>query len=638
MLGALLTFAVSAGIAACGRSVLAKWVDELDPLARWGVGGLFGLGSVGTLSLAVGLLPDGLRWGVALPLGIAVWGWVLGWRRRRELAFMTPEGPTWAFVAALALALLFAFVGAVTPSDMSDWDSLAYHLAVPKMWIEAGQITFVSFIHHSNFPLAIDLLYAWGLQWGGEAGAKAFSVAILAFGVAALFGLARERWGRGAGWWSALCFATIPAVLWEAGTAYIDIGHGLFAGLGLWFVARWLDGNGARSNLVLAGVGLGLAMGSKYTGLQTFAVALAALGVGALLLGRAREGARGIALVGVLALAIAAPWYAKNVAWTGNPVYPFFFERFGGRNWSQPQADVYRDEQQSFGVGRTATGRDFGAFGEAVVGLAAAPEPYINRGQYPLGTLGAVVLAAGFLWAFAGVRRGRRLEGGVLGMVLLSLAIWFLLSQQSRYILTLAVPLSMLAGGAVARLRAGPLLAVAAALQAGYSLWMIKTLLIDDRLPVALGRVSQDEFLTRRVPFYAPSRVLNERVKGGQVALYDEVFGFFLDVPYFWANPGHSSEIPYASLSTGTEYAEAMRRLGFTHVYVSLSPVVADPAFVAKWLASMGLAQGVSWTDDERRDLLGQFQTRWKVLLADAVRDGELTPVAQFRSGLLFAL
>lgn len=650
MLGAVITFAVCAGVAGCARSLLGRWLDALDPAAAWGVAGLFGLGALGTVSLFVGLVPGGLKWGVALPIGLALLGLGLWSRGRvgrplREVHGVVaegapqagrPEGVEWAFVAALGLALLFAFIGAVTPSDMSDWDSLAYHLALPKLWIDAGQITPVSFIHHSNFPLAIDLLYAWGLSWGGESGAKAFSVALFALGLLAIGGLARGRWGRRAGWWATLCFAGIPTVLWESGTAYIDVGHGLYAGLGLWFVAQWLEAPENRASLVLAGLGLGLAMGSKYTGLQTLAVGLAVLGIGSLVLGRVREGAKAFALVGVLAVAIAAPWYAKNVAWTGNPVYPFFFERLGGRNWSQPQADVYRDEQQSFGVGRTAAGRDLSAFGEAVVGLAVAPAPFINRGQYPLGTLGVGVLAAGFVWAFAGLRRGRRLEAAVLASVLLSLVLWFALSQQSRYIVTLAVPLAVLAGGAAVRLRAGQLLAGVVALQAAYSLWMIKTLLVDDRLPVALGRVSREEFLTRRVPFFPPSQVLNEQVGGGRVALYDEVFGFFLDVPYFWANPGHSSEIPYASLNTGEEYAEAMRRLGFTHVYVSLSPIVADPNFVRPWLVSMGLAEGEPLTAEERRSLLDQFQTRWKVLLADAVNSGELRPGAQFRSGLLF--
>lgn len=638
MLGALVTLVFCVLIAGAGRAVFGRWLDRLDPAAAWGVGGLFGLGAVGTATLALGLLPGGLRWGLVVPVACAAYGAWASWRRLLAERPRAPQGWEWAFAGALGLGLLFALVCAATPSDMLDWDSLAYHLALAKLWLAEGRITYVSFIHHANFPGAIDLLYVWGWTWGGQTGAKGFSVGIYALGLMSLFGLARQRYGERAGWWAALALAAMPVVLWESGTAYIDVGHGLFAGLGLWFAARWLEEREDTGWLVLAGIGLGLGIGSKYTGLQTLAVAGLVIGV-ACLVGRALgQGLRAVALVSVLALAIGGGWYVKNSVWTGNPVFPFFYERFGGKNWSQPQADVYRDEQQSFGLGRTDAGRDWSQFGRAVVGLAVEPRPYINAGQYPLGTLGMGFLATALMWAFSGRRKERRAESAVLAGVLVSLVLWFALSQQSRYIVTLAVPLAVMAGGAVVRLRAGPWLAGALALQAAYALWLTENLLVLPRLPVLTGAMSPAEFQTRRIPFYEPAQFINDAAKGGMVALYDEVFGSLLDVPYFWANPGHSSEIPYASLDTGEAYAEALRKMGITHVYLSLSPVVADQAFVPHWLASMGLGDAEPISDEERAELLGGFQTRWKVLLADAVRGRQLRPVQQFRSGLLFEL
>lgn len=638
MLGALVTLVFCVLVAGAGRALFARWLDRLDPAAAWGVGGLFGLGALGTVTLALGLLPGGLRWGLVLPLGMAAYGAWAGWRRWPADRPRLPRGWEWAFGAALGLGLLFALVCAATPSDMLDWDSLAYHLALAKLWLAEGRITYVSFIHHANFPGAIDLLYVWGWTWGGQTGAKGFSVAILGLGLMSLFGLARQRYGERAGWWAALALGSMPVVLWESGTAYIDVGHGLFAGLGLWFAARWLGEREDTGWLVLAGIGLGLGIGSKYTGLQTLAVAGLVLG-GACVMGRAvGQGLRAVGLVTVLALAVGGGWYVKNAAWTGNPVFPFFYERLGGKNWSQPQADVYRDEQQTFGVGRTDTGRDWSQFGRAVTGLAIEPSPYINAGQYPLGTLGVAFLATALLWAFASRRRDNRAEGAVLAAVLVSLVLWFALSQQSRYIVTLAVPLAVMGGGAVVRLRAGPLLAAALVAQAAYALWLTESLLVLPRLPVLTGAMSAAEFQTRRIPFYEPAQFINDVAKDGKVALYDEVFGTVLDVPYFWANPGHSSEIPYASLDAGEAYVQALRTMRITHVYLSLSPVVADPVFVPHWLASMGLGDAAPITDAERAELLAGFQTRWKVLLADAVREGQLRPVRQFRAGLLFEL
>ena len=45
---------------------------------------------------------------------------------------------------------------------------------------------------------------------------------------------------------------------------------------------------------------------------------------------RCRLGLRALGLFCVVALLVAAPWYARNVAFTGNPVYPFAYRLFGG--------------------------------------------------------------------------------------------------------------------------------------------------------------------------------------------------------------------------------------------------------------------------------------------------------------------
>ena len=40
---------------------------------------------------------------------------------------------------------------------------------------------------------------------------------------------------------------------------------------------------------------------------------------------------KALALFGGIALIVAAPWYLCNLAFTGNPVYPFAYGIFGGR-------------------------------------------------------------------------------------------------------------------------------------------------------------------------------------------------------------------------------------------------------------------------------------------------------------------
>lgn len=640
MLGAFVTFLFCAGAAGLGIAVFDRWLRPLDPACRLAFGGLIGLGSVGTLTLLLGLLPSGLRWGLFVVAALGLGGIVLLTKRATELKATKPEGYEWAFVAGIGLAAVFGLIGALAPSDSLDWDTLAYHLAVPKIWIHDGSIHPISFIHHSNFPLDVDGLYIWGLQWGGQAGAKAFSTAFLLLGALAVFGMARERYGKWAGWWAALAFATMPVVMWEAGTAYIDVGNGLYVGLGILCLANWASDESASSHWpILGGVMLGFAAGSKYNGLQIVVAACAAV----VLIRRSSGGFRGALTAGLLALAIASPWYVKNVLWTGNPVYPFFFERFGGKNWNQTSADMYRDEQQSFGVGRTERGHDPAAIGEAVLGLAFQPGRYNNPGQtsglgFPFQALGFAVVAGGLVWCFSG--RMRRYEAATIGSIGIAMLMWFFLSQQSRYLIGLAVPLCALLGGAVVRLRAGPVVAAAAAAQGLYSAWLIKTFRTDVQLPVLAGKVTEDQFLSS-TPFHEAAKTIDEVCKNGRVALYNEVFGFFLDVPYFWANPGHSTEIPYATLRDGHELALSLKSLGMTHVYLSLDYM--EPGQRRRMIAAMGLGSAPHpYTSEEIRGAFADIRNKWPVLLAQAIESGDLAPIKTFGEqgvhGILFSL
>jgi len=159
------------------------------------------------------------------------------------------------------------------------------------------------------------------------------------------------------------------------------------------------------------------------------------------------------------------------------------------------------------------------------------------------------------------------------------------------------------------------------------------------QLLVALGKVSGDEYQAATVPFAEGARKLNEIVPAtGKVALFDEVFGFLLDKPYFWANPGHSTMIPYDGMTSGADLAEGLKKLGFTHVYASISPMVKDRTFARSWLASMGIADGDPIPADQREALLANWEGKWQILLADAVKEGQIRLVEPLRSGLIFEI
>jgi hypothetical protein len=342
---------------------------------------------------------------------------------------------------------------------------------------------------------------------------------------------------------------------------------------------------------------------------------------------------------------IASPWYIKNVVNTGNPVYPFFYSKLDGHNWSAPQAEEYSREQASFGVGRDEGGKlDKTQIGHAVLGLAYEPGRYINPlqkfgGGTPLGAVGVTVLCAMLAWAFSG--RARAFEIFSLGAIGVSLAMWFLLSQQSRYIVTLSIPLAVMLGGGIYRLRAGPALSWIAFSQAAIAIGLQIYLVSWAQFPVAIGLESPSTFQSQRIPFYEAAQAINRTVpKTGRVALYDEVFGDLLEVPYYWANPGHSNEIPYDTMQDGNDYANAMQKMGFTHVYVNLSRTVHDPEQVRAWIAAMGLnGQPQPWPAEiAQKYNLNGFEQHFVPLIADAAVRERLRPVQAFNTGILFVI
>ena len=652
----ILTLLIALGAGGLGRGLFGRWTLAQDPAARFGLHGLLGLGFLGWITLPLGLLPSGLRWGGYVIVGVSILGLALLLKERPRGSL--PKGPAALGLLVLVLAGVVALVGVLAPSDAYDWDSLAYHLAVPKLWLAAGRIEFVSYIHHSNFPFLVDNLYLWGEWWGGQAGAKAFSWAYAAYGAFAIFGLARTRYGAAAGWWSAVAFGTVPMVLWEAGTAYVDVSHALFGGLGIWLAAGATEGGGRRaeggtSGWVLPALLLGGAVGSKYTALQTLPILAAVLlvysfsGDSAL-----RPPPSAFVKMGLVALLIGSPWYVRNVVDTGNPVYPFFYSKLGGRNWDAFQERIYKDQQQTFGAGRpmaeayTSGPLEPLRLGSSILGTAYSPgrysDPSPTGGQgFPFVSLGAIPMVALLGWLISG--RSRRPEGVCLAVALVSFGAWFFLSQQARYAFVWCVPLIMLAGGAVPRLKAGRVVAGAIAVQAALTFFVATRFgtAFTDKLRVVLGGETAEAYETRKIAFAEPARYLNDVAKGGRVALFDEVFGYLLDVPYFWAGPGHTTEMGYATMRNGDEFVLALKRLGITHVYFSTSTAFGGgpegERERERWARAAGLAgvpEPYAGTDREAR--LSDQRSAYKMFLAEAVASGKLRLLKAFGRRLVF--
>ncbi|MCX7044071.1 MAG: hypothetical protein NTX50_01105, partial [Candidatus Sumerlaeota bacterium] len=148
---------------------------------------------------------------------------------------------------------------------------------------------------------------------------------------------------------AALLFVATPVVLIVGCWEFIDLGIAAFFFGFVYALAQWAH-NRQRGWLVAAGFFGAGCLGTKYTMIPL--VALGGLWVAALsLAATARDQPKplGVAIrrflfIMGIAGVFAAPWYLKNWAMTGNPVYPLAWGIFRGGEWSAANDAFYKNK------------------------------------------------------------------------------------------------------------------------------------------------------------------------------------------------------------------------------------------------------------------------------------------------------
>ena len=607
--------------------------ERLQPL-RPLLAVVLGMGTLAYLILAAGLL--GQLHAPVLGLLLAT-GWGLSvpfWRSYRVPSEKAADldsawEPRLAVLAIAGLVVLavMSLVSALAPVGGLDWDSLSYHLAAPKIYLRAGHIGLIAYDSHTDFPATMEMLYLLGLQWAGGPGGKLFHWAAGWLTAAALWGWTStlevngRRLPRWAGPAAALAFASMPLVLWEMSTAYVDLGTALFQLLALACLVeavadreRGVHPGGAA----LAGLFSGFALGTKYTALLQFGL-LGLVLIWALFRSPGKErsaGIRAVLLFGVLGGLVAAPWYVKNWLWVHNPVYPFYYSLFPHSfSWNKGFEQAYYGEQKLFGYGATP---------EAYKSPASLVTALWNLGLHGRAFfitfrsfIGDRIGSLGPLWIgllpLLPWTRGLGLRFRLILLYSgLSILVWFFMTQQSRYLMPVFAPLAVVAAGVLATLEVRPLRLAAGAFT-GFAVLLCALLnlpLAQMALPVVTGAVSEAEYLHANgdiASLAESARFVNTLPADSRVALYQETRGFYFDRDYFWANPGQHDMIPYDRLRTGDELADTLRGFRITHVLIN-------------------------YDNDPTR---GYLETPWYRLLQDAIRRGRLKPLYSTDGALL---
>jgi len=540
----------------------------------------FGLLAYVTLALGeAGLLRRPILWGV---LVCAAWfgrresvsGGARALRGVRRWVVGAPAGE----LAALAIGTgLLALECLLVMAPAFGGDQTKYQLVYPRLFAEAGALVATPWSFWGYMQYLVNMLFTAAFVLSGDVLARFVNVAYGVMATVAVFTLGRRCFGRAVGAWAALLFFTMPFTATLMIRAWVEFALTFYVLLAVVAVFAWRE-SGVRSWLALAAAMGGFAAGTKLMGVLAPTLLGTVVFGTALARGGFRGAARATVGFGLVAMVVAAPCYLRNAVATGNPIFPFGYGVFGGRNWSAEAArgldDYYAAYRETHAQKRGA-----GAYGSWIDALrfpwdaTMAPYAFENVGRFAY-DVGPLLLA--FVPGVLLLRRDSRawiLVG--LGLTYGAIVV-FGMWAHPRYVhptlpLFLVVAVQVLwtlgAGGATARRGAVALLALTVAMQAVTALRVVAPV-APDSLRVATGWMSEDAFLRRYERRYPLWDLVNHEVPAtGNVLILAMIpHPYHILRPFTLASPLEQGAIDYRHLATVDELTAALAPFGVTHV------------------------------------------------------------------------
>ena len=410
--------------------------------------------------------------------------------------------------AILAILIVEVLMGVLPPTSR---DELTHHLAIPKLYAEAGRIVEVPMAPYAYYPMLVDMLYTPWIYWGYDFVPKWIHALYGALTALLLYAYLARRMNSAYGLLGAFFFLSTPVILRLSHWGYIDLAITFYTTAALLLLLRWREDRNALGALALAGLSLGFALATKPNGLVS---ALTIMMLFALVLAKPpRESflasVRETTLFGALAAIPFLPWLCKNWWQTSNPFYPFF------PGWFPAQAGSGLDVASFTGIDIFAK-REL-LYGENIWQIVALPLRLFFSGQddnpqFFDGVLTPVLILL-LPWAF----RGKWSEDKKIlaGFSLLTLLCGiFLVDLRVRYVLSIVPPLVILLVYGVfniyTRIKRPAILFVGLLICAawhGAFLW--KYVAAAAPWPYLVGAESRDDYLTRTLPEYSAFGYIN---------------------------------------------------------------------------------------------------------------------------------
>jgi hypothetical protein len=261
----------------------------------------------------------------------------------------------WFHLFNLAILFILLFL-ALTLSQAPPirTDSLVYHLAIPKAFLENHGILNLPNNIYSFFPLLFEMLFLFCMTFGREALPQLAGLGVTLLLLCALVLYIKQHFSSRFVALTPILFFTVPTFFEVSTTAYIDVGVGGLIFFSFYSWDRWRNSKQEGwfwFMIVFAA--------SAWAAKLTAFIVLPLVFLGIALEGRNRENSiwvlKKLLWFSVVVFLFILPWWGKNYYYSGNPFVPLFMEVLGGSekiNWDPERARLMDQYVKMFGMGR----------------------------------------------------------------------------------------------------------------------------------------------------------------------------------------------------------------------------------------------------------------------------------------------
>ncbi|WP_024334613.1 ArnT family glycosyltransferase [Desulfotignum balticum] len=494
-------------------------------------------------------------------------------------------------VFALLIAAGIGWICLLSAVPPVDRDALTHHLFITKLYLLHSGIYEISHIPFSYYPMNLDLLYLIPLYFNKDITPKYIHFAFALVTGILIFRYLVRRTDTAHALLGALFFLTLPLVVRLSSTVYVDLGLICFLFAALLYLFKWIESGFSLRPLIISGIWCGLALGTKYNGLLglfllgTFVTFVYARFHTEKKYGSLKAAGWGMLFIFV-SLAVFSPWMIRNMAWTGNPVYPLYNNIF-----NPPTAStVTKEKPPAPRISHFQLRHQ--VYQESWTWIALLPIRVFFQGkddshQYFDGRTSPFLLILP-LFAFVGFRQRPRQEKAEMLLmlffsVLLLLFACLLAPVRVRYFSPILPPLVVLSmfglyniqkpGGLGARLfdpaRKWAVFAVVAIMLGMNAAYMVERFKKNRPLDYLSGKLTRDEYIQIFRPEYAAFQYANENLKPDAkiFGLYMGGRGYYSD--RYIAFPDALLHRAAREAASGKDVAATMTGSGFTHILMN---------------------------------------------------------------------